>query len=206
MAILTLKSKDKLGCNRCDKCCIYRGDIRLTGVNIYQISKYLNLSPKEFIEKYTHELEYPEIALKGIGEKNECILYNHDIQGCSIHKVKPMQCVMFPLVPENLNKDYFYNQGTCVYKDAKKITVKKWLNGNNGIYKKYKQTYIDWIYLIELIQFQKRLLSKNEMEKIKFLLFENYDLNKRNIKKQVYNNMDEVKKILNSKHTKERIV
>ena len=68
----------------------------------------LNLSPKEFIQRYTHELEYPEIALKGIGEKNECILYSHDIQGCSIHKVKPMQCVMFPLVPENLKKDYFY--------------------------------------------------------------------------------------------------
>ena len=41
MDILTLKSKVRLGCTRCEKCCIYRGDIRLNPLNICKISKYL---------------------------------------------------------------------------------------------------------------------------------------------------------------------
>ena len=53
MDILTLKSKVKLGCNLCDKCCIYRGDIRLLPINVWRISKYLNISVKEFIDKFT---------------------------------------------------------------------------------------------------------------------------------------------------------
>ena len=32
--LLTLKSKVELGCDRCDTCCKYRGDIRLTIKNI----------------------------------------------------------------------------------------------------------------------------------------------------------------------------
>ena len=57
MDILTLKSKVKLGCNMCDKCCIYRGDIRLLPINVCRISEYLNISIKEFLEKYTDRLE-----------------------------------------------------------------------------------------------------------------------------------------------------
>lgn len=30
MEIVTINSKVKLGCNICDKCCINRGDIKLT--------------------------------------------------------------------------------------------------------------------------------------------------------------------------------
>lgn len=110
-----------------------------------------------------------------------------------------MQCVIFPLVPENLKKDYFYNQGTCNFDEAPVITVKKWLNGNNGIYKKYKNTYINWISLIEEIQEKEPILSNSEKENIKFLLFENYDLKKKNIKKQVNNNIKEINKILQKK-------
>lgn len=106
---------------------------------------------------------------------------------------------MFPLVPENLKKDYFYNQGTCTYENAPIITVKNWLNGNNGIYKKYKKIYMEWIKLIEDIQFNQDYLSKDEKNTIKFLLFENYDLNNKNIKKQITTNMKDIKKILQKK-------
>lgn len=106
---------------------------------------------------------------------------------------------MFPLVPENLKKDYFYNQGTCTYANAPLITVKNWLNGNNGIYKKYKKIYMEWIKLIEDIQFNQDYLSKDEKNTIKFLLFENYDLNNKNIKKQITTNMKDIKKILQKK-------
>ena len=57
MDILTLNSKVKIGCKICDKCCIYRGDIKITSINVCMISKFLKISPKEFIEKYTHDVE-----------------------------------------------------------------------------------------------------------------------------------------------------
>ena len=109
MDILTLKSKVKLGCNMCDKCCIYRGDIRLLPINVWRISKYLNISVKEFLEKYTDRPEGNklELVLKTTGELRQCILYDEPGKKCGIHPVKPLQCVMFPLVPENLKRDYF---------------------------------------------------------------------------------------------------
>ena len=139
MDVLTLKSKVKLDCIRCEKCCIYRGDIRISPLNLCQISKFLNITTKEFLEKYTDRLygNLLEIVLKTVKKEKQCILYNEKIKGCSIHKVKPMQCVMFPLIPENLKRDYFYNSEQCVLEDAKEITVNQWINGNNKIYSKF---------------------------------------------------------------------
>lgn len=198
MDILTLNSKVKLGCKICDKCCIYRGDIKLTSINVCRISKYLKITPKEFIQKYTHKLEdeFPEIALNGVGEKRECILYDKSTMRCTVHKVKPMQCVMFPLVPESLKNDFFYNSGMCEYDNQKEIKVKKWLNGNNGIYMKYKDFYIEWIALMEEIQFKSSKISDKNKEKIYKLLFENFDIRKFNLMKQVNRNLREVKELV----------
>ena len=121
MDILTLKSKVKLGCNLCDKCCIYRGDIRLLPINVWRISKYLNIPVKEFLNKYTERPENNnlELVLKTTGELKQCILYDENEKKCGIHPVKPLQCVMFPLVPENLKRDYFVDSGQCKLEDAK---------------------------------------------------------------------------------------
>ncbi len=131
MEILTINSEVKLGCNICDKCCINRGDIKLTPINVIQISKYMNIPIKEFLEKYTSKLqnEQPEIVLKPIGKKNRCILNDEKTNMCTIHKVKPMQCVTFPLVPIDLEHNIFFNQDTCVCDEKKDIRVIDWLNG-----------------------------------------------------------------------------
>ena len=47
--ILTMKSKTNLSCKICDRCCKYRGDIKLTPINILEISKFLKWI--EFIEE-----------------------------------------------------------------------------------------------------------------------------------------------------------
>lgn len=202
MEILTLKSKEKLACKMCDKCCIYRGDIRLTPINVCNISKFLKISIKEFLEKYTDRLENdkPELVLKTVGKLKECILYDKKIKGCGIHKVKPMQCVMFPLVPENIENDYFYNSGQCVLEDSKPISVNKWLNGNNNIYKKNKETCLEWIRFIEWIQPRIQNFSDEKMEDIYKLLFENYDTKKWNIKKQMRRNINIVIQIVNKEN------
>ena len=128
--LLTLKSQVELGCDNCDTCCKYRGDIRLTIKNIYDISRYIGITPASFIEKYTHEIEgqEPEKALKSKGEFKECILYDTKRKLCSINSVKPLQCVVFPLFPEDIKNDYFYVTDNCKCKNKKVTTVNEWLN------------------------------------------------------------------------------
>ena len=204
MDILTLKSKVKLGCNMCDKCCIYRGDIRLLPINVCRISEYLNISIKEFLEKYTDRLEDNklELVLKTTGNLRECILYDKKIKGCGIHKVKPMQCVMFPLIPENLKRDYFYDSGQCRLENAEEITVDKWVNGNNKIYSKNKKICIEWISFIEWAQMRITEFSENEIDDLYKILFENYNLKKWNLVSQMRKNMYQVEKIIKDNETK----
>ena len=198
MDILTLKSKVKLGCNRCEKCCIYRGDIRLIPVNACKISKLLKIPIEDFIKKYTDRLEDNklELVLKTTTELKQCILYDGKIKGCRIHSVKPMQCVMFPLVPENLKRDYFYNSEQCVLEDVKEITVNEWINGNNKIYSKNKKIYIEWIQFIEWIQPKLENIPDEVIEEFYKILFEDYDLNKINLKGQMRKNMHKVEKLI----------
>ena len=128
--LLTMKSKVDIGCEMCDTCCKYRGDIRLTIKNIHNLSKYLGITPKEFIDTYTHEIDdqTPERALKAQGEFRECILYDTINKKCSVNPVKPLQCVMFPLFPEDIKNDYFYMLDQCRCTHKEKITVDEWLN------------------------------------------------------------------------------
>lgn len=193
--LLGLKSKAFLNCSICDKCCEYRGDIKITPINVLEISKYLKISIDEFLEKYTEPApnEDPEIVIKGIGEKRYCIFNDRTTFKCKIHEVEPMQCLVFPLVPWDLNKDLFINSNSCVLKNDKKIKVDKWLNDNNKIYKRNKLIYQKWIELMEEIQPFWKILKEEDRIKIKNLLYRNYDLNK-NFKKQVLSNIEEARK------------
>lgn len=193
--LLGLKSKTSLNCSICDKCCEYRGDIKITPINVLEISKYLKISIDEFLEKYTESApnEEPEIVIKGVGEKKYCIFNDRTTFRCKIHEVEPMQCLVFPLVPWDLNKDLFINSNACVLKNDKKIKVDKWLNANNKIYKRNKFIYQKWIELMEEIQPFWKVLKEENRIKIKDILYRNYDLNK-NFKKQVLNNIEIARK------------
>lgn len=204
MEILTLKSKVKLGCIRCEKCCVYRGDIRISPLNLCKICKFLKITTKEFVEKYTDRVQENvlEIVLKTVKEEKQCIFYDERIKGCRIHKVKPMQCVMFPLVPENLKRDYFYNSEQCILKDTKEITVNKWINGNNRSYSRNKKMYIEWIYFLEWAQNKiDKSFSRKEINEYYKILFESYNLRKWNLKSQVRKNIYKVEKLI-LKHNK----
>lgn len=66
--VLTLKSRIPLDCSICDRCCKYRGDIRLTPISVLEISKYLQIGVSEFVARYTVPLENepPEIVIKAV--------------------------------------------------------------------------------------------------------------------------------------------
>jgi len=194
--ILNLKSKANLNCSLCEKCCEYRGDIKITPINVLEISKFLKISINDFLEKYTEEVkgEEPEIVIKGIGEKRECIFNNRENFKCQINKVKPMQCVVFPLVPIDVKRDLFINTKACPVDCNKQRTVNKWVNGNHNIYNKNKKIYLKWIELMEEIQPRWKGISLEKQNKIKELLFRKYNL-KGNFEKQILENIKEVRNI-----------
>ena len=198
--ILNLKSKTTLNCSLCEKCCEYRGDIKITPINVLEISKFLKISIEDFLDKYTEEVknEEPEIVIKGIGEKQECIFNDRITYKCKIHKVKPMQCVVFPLVPIDVKRDLFINTNACPIASDKKTTVDKWINGNHKIYSKHKTVYIKWIELMEEIQPKWSSISKEIQDKIKDVLFKEYDL-KKNYENQVLVNIRNARKIMYGK-------
>ena len=194
--LLGLKSKSNLNCKICDKCCEYRGDIKITPINVLEISKYLNISIDEFLEKYTETApnEEPERVIKGVGEKRYCIFNDRQTFKCKIHEVEPMQCLVFPLVPWDLDKDLFINSNSCVVENNKKIKVDKWLNDNNKIYKRNKHVYQKWIELMEEIQPFWKIVKDETKEKITELLYKKYDMSK-NFEKQVLKNIEEARNL-----------
>lgn len=194
--VLNLNSKANLNCSICDRCCKYRGDIRLTPINVLEISKYLKITPKSFIENYTIELEDepPEIVIKAVSEERRCIFNNSKNYKCMIHKFRPMQCVVFPLYPVDIRNDLFINTNSCVIKSNKKTKINKWLNSDN-LYKKNKNIYLKWIELIEEIQPIWNSISTNDKKKIRELLFIDYDLNK-NYEKQIIDNFKKIRDII----------
>jgi len=193
---VTLKSKTKLGCNICDRCCINRGDIKITPVNVVEISRYMNISPREFVEKYTMRLENQplEIVIKASGNDDRCILNNETDSRCQIHPVKPMQCVTFPLIPVDLKKDIFYKQDTCNCEEQNEMLVLDWLNGKNGIYIKYKKIYMEWIRFVEEIQSVWKDIDECTRGEAFDTLYFNYSEEDKDIIRSVKKNINSVKK------------
>ena len=193
LEVLKLNSKIHINCEICDKCCVNRGDLKITPINVLEISKFINIEPKEFIEKYTSysKEKSPELLLKATGDKKLCIFNDEHTSKCTIQKVKPMQCVVFPLVPFNLDCDLFINSNQCPVSTNKKMTVNKWLNGNNNIYKRHKDIYLKWIDFIEMITPRWQLLSNERKEEMWNKLYLDYDL-KKNMFKQVEQHLNEI--------------
>ena len=191
--ILSLKSKINIDCEICDKCCVNRGDLKLTPINVLEIAKYLEIEPSEFIEKYTVKIDgkKPELLIKATGVNNRCIFNDGKTFKCMIQKQKPMQCVVFPLVPFNLDLDLFVNSNQCPMTAKKKMTVDRWLNGNNNIYKKHKQIYIKWIDFLNTIEPLWSILDSDKKKAIWNEIYLNYDL-KRNLITQVEDHLSKI--------------
>lgn len=193
-----ISSKVKLGCNICDKCCINRGDIKITPINAIEISKFMNISIKDFLEKYTEQVEGEplERVIIATGKDHRCILNNKENNKCKIHPVKPMQCVTFPLIPIDIEHDIFYVQDSCTCEDKTEMKVIDWLNGKDGIYLKYKKIYIQWINFVEEMQNKWKYIDKRVQDKIINIVFYNYDDNIKNIQRSVRRNMKQARALI----------
>ena len=84
-------------CNSCNHGCKY-GSGALAGDDAKNIAKFLRISEKELKEKLLEEVELfnrkvlkPKLLRKKGNVHGRCAFYD-DEKGCTIHKVKPLEC------------------------------------------------------------------------------------------------------------------
>ncbi|MCI8655745.1 MAG: YkgJ family cysteine cluster protein [Clostridia bacterium] len=88
-------------CQQCGGCCTSRGDIIVAPMDLLRYCKFFNLSPREFLKKYTYlECRYkqlPNVYLLSKGDILERCIFFKVGKGCTINPVKPAVCYLYPL-------------------------------------------------------------------------------------------------------------
>ena len=95
-----LDDKFRFSCKQCGKCCTEREDILLTPFDLFRLSKKLNMTPNDFVEKYGETYigdssRMVIVRLKPRGSIRRCPLLKD--RKCSVHDAKPRVCAMFPI-------------------------------------------------------------------------------------------------------------
>lgn len=90
----------KFHCTQCGQCCINRHDIKLSPMDVYKMTKQLQMNPSDFFVQYCRmeigaNSRIPLMMLRPVGRDDRCPLLKNN--KCSVHKVKPAVCGMFPL-------------------------------------------------------------------------------------------------------------
>ena len=81
-------------CQRCNACCKWPGDVRISEGETAVIANFMGLSESDFITRYTR-LRTNRTGLSLVEKENhECVMLENG--GCRIHPVKPSQCAGFP--------------------------------------------------------------------------------------------------------------
>lgn len=135
----------KFHCDQCGKCCTHREDIILSPMDIFKMAKELKMTTVEFYHEYCvfnigDTSRMPIVRLASEGKDTHCVLLkNHR---CSVHKVKPAVCAMFPLGRYmSFEKDDYNAESIDTSKvkyllqppecgdDSEEHTVRDWLSG-----------------------------------------------------------------------------
>lgn len=82
-------------CQRCGNCCRWPGLVRVGEQEVDAIADYLNMTSKEFIEKYT-DVTPDRRGLTIISKEDESCFFLEEPNICLINDVKPIQCGGFP--------------------------------------------------------------------------------------------------------------
>lgn len=131
------------GCHsalECFKKCCSDINIMLTPVDVLKLSRRLDISTTDFLEKYTltpitKDLHLPVVALKmGDDHEKNCQLLGED--GCTVYEDRPWSCRMYPvgmaIPPARAGVEpepvyYLFEDEYCLGgTEKKKWTVKQW--------------------------------------------------------------------------------
>ena len=82
-------------CTGCGACCRWPGYVRVNQNEVDRIAAYLDLSPREFIDRYTEVTDDRRGLSLVEAEDGSCIFLTPDNR-CRIHAQKPRQCRDFP--------------------------------------------------------------------------------------------------------------
>lgn len=122
-------------CTKCGRCCIDRGDISLTPLDVFNIANFLKMSTKDFIEKYCIIDELMDVRIKAVGPLNACIFLDSttaEATKCKIYKVRPMACYLYPLkMYEGIKNAFRIDDAPYCSKSSKKIPVKEFVNAKS---------------------------------------------------------------------------
>ncbi|MBE6017029.1 MAG: YkgJ family cysteine cluster protein [Lachnospiraceae bacterium] len=126
-----------IGCGDCDgcgECCRVRGlGLTLDPFDVRLLKKAFKMSFQQLINAGMIELvPVDDIVLPMTGKKEgseECVFLGADGR-CSIHKIRPGICRMFPLA-RLYHKDgsfsYFVMEGECPYTDGTPVKISEWI-------------------------------------------------------------------------------
>ena len=148
----------KFHCDQCGKCCTHREDIILSPMDIFKMAKELKMTPVEFYHEYCvfnigEHTRMPIVRLASEGKDTHCVLLkNHR---CSVHKVKPAVCAMFPLGRYmSFEKDDYNAESIDTSKvkyllqppecgdESETHTVREWLSGFD--IKLEDEAFVEW--------------------------------------------------------------
>ncbi len=143
---------DCRGCTGCFECCQGMGtSIILDPLDVFRLTVHLSKSFEQLLAD-TLELNVVDGIvlpnLKMAGEDEHCIFLGKDGR-CTIHKVRPGFCRLFPLgrYYENHTFRYFLQIHECPKPDKTKIKIKKWMDVEN--FRQYEKFTADWHYYLK---------------------------------------------------------
>lgn len=141
-------------CIQCGKCCKCNTAIMISPYDIYRISRYLNLSPKEMIIKHCeHSIgessKLPILTLKVRSYDKSCTFLRDG--KCKVHAVKPTVCSLYPLgrVMQETGVHYILQDVHCGSHEEIH-TVTEWLDRFSNIeQEKYSKLFRTFIFDLE---------------------------------------------------------
>ena len=199
----------KFHCDQCGKCCTHREDIILSPMDIFKMAKEMKMTPVEFYHEYCvfnigEHTRMPIVRLASEGKDTHCVLLkNHR---CSVHKVKPAVCAMFPLGRYmSFEKDDYNAESIDTSKvkyllqppecgdESETHTVREWLSGFD--IKLEDEAFIQWQKAISRFSNKFKELEKKQdmlsMMEIWFVvrvsLYLQYDISKEFLPQFNYN-------------------
>ena len=148
----------KFHCDQCGKCCTNREDIILSPMDIFKMAKELKISTVDFFHEYCvfnigDHTRLPIVRLASEGKDFHCVLLKS--HRCSVHKVKPAVCAMFPLGRYmSFEKDEYDAESISTSKvkyllqppecgdESEEHTVREWLSGFD--IKLEDEAFVEW--------------------------------------------------------------
>ncbi len=165
-------------CVGCSACCRGMGtSIVLDPYDVYRLTQGLQVSFEELLRGYVElnvvdGIILPNLAMAGADEK--CAFLNE--QGrCSIHRIRPGICRLFPLgrIYENESFQYFLQVHECPKENKTKVKVKKWIDTPDV--KRYEAYINKWHYFQK--DLQARCNEKNDdgfTKQVSMLILQNF--------------------------------